>query len=92
MHDSSMDLGARLRAGLMGTLFTTAKDLRHRAEAFGLLFVPTREIRTTSRSGHFVLDAGPVGEVHVHAKREQPWHPFLITEVHIARREGADVH
>lgn len=89
MAQNSTELLERFRAELLGIVFTTTKDLRHRAEGLGFLFMPTREVRTSPTSGHFVLDAGPVGEIHVHAVREQAWHPFLIISVHVRGGSGA---
>lgn len=80
-------LEQRLRTELPGTQFTTAQDLGHRVEAFGIPFVPVQEVHTAPRTGHFVLRIEGLGEVHVHAQREQAWDPFQVATVRVEPRQ-----
>lgn len=67
---------------LVGTMFTTPKDLRHLAEQqFGEEFVPTRVLAESAHFAVFALDSGERGPVIVHAERDRHWYPFRITRV-----------
>lgn len=73
---------------LVGTVFTTPKDLRHLAEQqFRQLFVPA-DVLTTSASRIAVeLRLDGHGRVVVHGERALRWHPFRVARVEAARAE-----
>ena len=66
--------------------FTTAKQLRHLAEGAGFDFVPIDVVYMGEHEAEFLLKPDAYPAVRVRARREQPWHPFHVTEV---RREAA---
>lgn len=67
---------------LIGSMFTTPKELRHLAEqALGQLFVPTETVSDGEQSADFVLRPAGMGEILVHAERERHWYPFQITRI-----------
>jgi len=67
---------------LIGEMFNTPKDLRHRAEAwFGELFVPTEVTETGEHSVTVILSPPGTGRIVVHAERERHWYPYRITGV-----------
>ncbi|MBW3656520.1 MAG: hypothetical protein KY444_10460 [Gemmatimonadetes bacterium] len=67
---------------LTGLLFSTPKDLRHRAEeVLGQLFVPVEVLNAGEESADIVLRPSGFGEIHVHAERERHWYPYQITRV-----------
>lgn len=76
---------ARTADALVGEMFTTPKDLRHRAEQwFEALFVRTEVLETGAHT--IVVSLSPEGrdEVVVHAERERHWYPYRITRVETA--------
>src|SRR5215213_8992017 len=75
---------------LIGTMFTTAKELRQLAEqTLGQLFVPTELLTSDEHSADLVLRPSGLGEVLVHAERERHWYPFQVTRVDtVAARAG----
>ena len=76
---------------LIGTMFTTAKELRHLAEqALGQLFVPTEVLTADERTADLVLRPSGMGEILVHAERERHWYPFQITRVDTVAGRAAD--
>lgn len=79
---------ARMRRELLGAVFTTAKDLRHQAEATGFLFVRVETVDAEADHGHWVLRPGERGELHVHAERAQPWHPYRVTRIEEDAHDG----
>jgi hypothetical protein len=67
---------------LAGLLFSTPKDLRHKAEeVLGELFVPIEVLSAGEESADIVLRPPGSGEIHVHAERERHWYPYQITHV-----------
>lgn len=84
---SSLDHGATRTESapadeLLGTVFTTAKDLRHSAEqVLGQEFVPTEVVCEDETTADLVLRPAGMPEIHVHAKRERHWYPYEITRV-----------
>jgi hypothetical protein len=67
---------------LTGLLFSTPKDLRHKAEeVLGQLFVPIEVLSAGEESADIVLRPSGLGEIHVHAERERHWYPYQITRV-----------
>jgi hypothetical protein len=72
---------ARIRRELLGSSFSTLKELRHKAESCGFSFVPVDTVHATDRQVHAVLKPEGVGEIHVYADRSQHWHPFHIRQV-----------
>jgi hypothetical protein len=75
--------------GLIGTLFTTPKDLRHLAEqALGQLFVPVEVVSADAEHADLVLRPAGMGEIIVHAERERHWYPYLITRIEHVDRDG----
>lgn len=67
---------------LLGTVFTTAKDLRHSAEqVLGQEFVPTEVVCEDDTTADLVLRPAGMPEIHVHAERERHWYPYEITRV-----------
>ncbi len=77
----------RVAEGLVGSMFTTAKDLRHLAEqSLGQLFVPTEVRSEDEHSADLVLRPAGMGEILVHAERERHWYPYVITRVESLER------
>jgi hypothetical protein len=67
---------------LLGAAFTTPKELRHIAEqTLDRLFVPTEVVSEHELDADLLLRPEGLGEVHVHAEREQPWTPLVVTRV-----------
>ncbi len=67
---------------LTGLLFSTPKDLRHKAEeVLGQLFVPIEVLSAGEESADIVLRPSGLGEIHVHAERERHWYPYQVTRV-----------
>jgi hypothetical protein len=82
-HDQS--LGAS--EALLGAAFTTPKELRHIAEqTLDRLFVPTEVVSEHELDADLLLRPDGLGEVHVHAEREQPWTPLVVTRVDSVER------
>ena len=70
---------------LVGSMFTTAKELRHLAEQqYGDLFVPTEVLTQDDHSAVLRLHPDHRGALTVHAERECHWHPFRVTRVDAA--------
>ena len=70
---------------LVGTVFTTAKDLRHIAEQhFSELFVPVEMLADSDRTAVLRMRTATYGALLVHAERERHWHPFRVTRVEAA--------
>lgn len=87
MERTSVDL--QKAEGLMGALFTTAKDLRHLAEqALGQLFVPVEVLSSGADHADVVLRPAGLGEIIVHAERERHWYPFQITRIEHVDRDA----
>jgi hypothetical protein len=75
--------------GLIGTMFTTPKDLRHLAEqALGQLFVPVEVVVADAEHADMVLRPAGMGEIIVHAERERHWYPYLITRIEHVDRDA----
>jgi hypothetical protein len=72
---------SRIREVLVGTHFSTARELRHMAESYGFTFVPVEVIAADDRRTHLVLSPKGVGELHVHAERARHWHAFHIRRI-----------
>ena len=71
---------------LVGTVFSTPKELRHLAEqSLGQLFVPTEVVSEGEHAADFVLHTDGMGDVLVHAERERHWYPYQITRVDTVR-------
>lgn len=67
---------------LLGTVFTTPKELRHLAEqSLGQDFIRTEVVHEDEHEADLVLRPAGMGEIHVHAERERDWYPFHITRV-----------
>jgi hypothetical protein len=67
---------------LTGLLFSTPKDLRHKAEeVLGELFVPTEVLNAGEDAADIILRSSGFGEIHVHAERERHWYPYQVTRV-----------
>jgi hypothetical protein len=67
---------------LLGTMFTTPKELRHLAEqSLGQLFIPTELLHEDEHVADLVLRPEGMGAIHVRAERERDWYPFRITRV-----------
>jgi len=75
---------------LVGTMFTTPKDLRHLAEQqFGEEFVPTEVRHEGEHTLTLELRLARLGTLLVYAERERHWYPYRITRVEAARDTGA---
>ena len=73
---------------LVGSMFTTPKDLRHLAEQqFAQLFVPTDVIASGAHRVAIALRLDDFGRVVVHAERARHWYPYRVTRVEAARSE-----
>lgn len=71
---------------LVGTVFTTPKDLRHLAEQqFGQLFVPTDVLTKSADRIAVSLRIDGHGSIVVHGERALRWHPFRVARVEPAR-------
>ncbi|HEU0013435.1 MAG TPA: hypothetical protein VFQ45_07110 [Longimicrobium sp.] len=71
---------------LVGTMFTTAKELRHLAEQqFGEEFVPTELCAENEHGAVLELRTARLGPLVVHAERERHWYPYRIVRVEQAR-------
>lgn len=72
---------------LLGTVFTTPKDLRHAAEqVLGQEFIPTEVVSEDETTADLVLRPAGMPEIHVHAERERHWYPYEITRVEDVER------
>jgi hypothetical protein len=73
---------------LLGSMFTTPKELRHLAEqSLGQLFVPTEVVHGGERAAIFILRPPGMSEILVHAERERHGNPYRVTRVEpVARR------
>ena len=82
---SAGDEDAPLRE-LVGTTFSSAKELRHLAEReMGELFVPVELLAESEHCAVFTLHPGTLAPLLVHAERARHWFPFRITRVEPAR-------
>jgi hypothetical protein len=71
---------------LVGTMFSTPKELRHLAEReLGELFVPVEVVAESAHCAVYTLHAGSLAPLLVHAERERHWYPFRVTRVEEAR-------
>jgi hypothetical protein len=85
-HEATRTEGAPAEE-LLGTVFTTAKDLRHSAEqVLGQEFVPTEVVCEDETTADLVLRPEGMPEIHVHAERERHWYPYEITRVEDVER------
>lgn len=71
---------------LVGTTFSSAKELRHLAEReMGELFVPVELLAESEHVAVFTLHPGSLAPLLVHAERARHWFPFRITRVEPVR-------
>jgi hypothetical protein len=73
----------RLVSALRELSFTTPKQLRHAAEGAGFDFVPTEVVELGEHAAELVLRADDLPPVRVFARRDQPWHPYHVTDVRL---------
>jgi hypothetical protein len=71
----------RIREELLGRYFSNKSELRHLAEGAGFDFVPVEFLSTGEKETLVALRPKGFGDIHVHAVRSVPWHPFYITAV-----------
>ena len=71
---------------LVGTMFTTPKELRHLAEQqFGQLFVPTEVLTKGAQRASIALCLGTHGRIVIHAERGRHWYPYRVVRVETSR-------
>jgi len=88
--ESRVEEGAQaLQAALVGTMFTTPKELRHLAEReLGELFVPVEVLAESAHTAVYTLHPGSLAPLLVHAERARHWYPFRVTRVEAVRIRG----
>lgn len=70
---------------LVGSMFSSPKELRHLAEReLGELFVPVELLAESEHCAVFTLHPGSLAPLLVHAERARHWFPFHVTRVEAA--------